>query len=347
LLKPSVTINGFEALRVGTNCYAKSLPKNIEVPNVLRENLVNLVYTIYMIKDRFQNMKNVQVVIPVLGTFITSADYNPLMTVWDGVAWGTAPFFLPPDPLDPNIIDCTNPAGTVIDVNDSNLLQDMITEWNERVLVLRQFSIPSSYLGGSSGNGHLLWYTRLNQFLPVDFTGVSTRKFLHYQKVMHNVDLVKKKKIERSLTKTSKDRRIEEEIEYLPAGTGIAEARTIAVSSVAAITETFKSALPYLILPFCPIELATPPNQTQWRTASLEASLLTVVNGSTSGANTRLTEIVIQSAAFGPGIAASATDEFANVITEMNGEGKGGFFGDLIGGVLATGAKMLGGAIPI
>jgi len=342
-LTPSQTPNGFEAFRIGSNTYGKNLTTNIVVPNVLRENIANLMTSFYDIKGKFHNDKNCQMIIPVWGTFSSSAAINAEISVWNGTEWVLEGLFTNPIVTDPNVIDGTDSLGNVYDLNNSNVVTDLIGEWNERIDFLKGYSIPVSYLGGSSGRGHLLYMTRLNSFRSIDLKAEYSRRQRNFHKKSMNPDLVKK------IPLTRKDSRntVEYETKYLPAGAGVAEAYTNSITSLIEITATFKQALPYIILPMIPLEPNVAPSQNQWRTTGLEAKLLDLSTTTTDGTLNRLNQLLIAGMAFAPGRAASNTDEMANVITAMNGEGEGGFFGDLIGNVLTVGAQVLGKAIPV
>lgn len=348
-LKPTTTANGFEALRVGSNCYGKVLSENMLVPSILRENIANLLMCYLEVQGRYYNPKNIQLIIPVWGTWVTSADQNPQVETWDSGTgtWVQAPLFQPLNVNDPNIIDATNAGGDVIDLNNSNLIGDFIANWNFCIRTLECFSLPVSYLGGSAGTGRLLTLTRAYEYKDPDMTPTPFNKALI--KRMYNNDLVKKTKktLERTTSGKQKIYDVVEESIMLPGGSGLNNAFPIAYTSLATIDETVKQALPYIILPFIPIVPTEAPTINQWRTTGIECKIMFVKSDTTSPGNSRISQIISTATGFAPGIAASGTDEFADVIKVMNGAGEGGFFGDLVGNLVGAGAKLLGNAIPI
>jgi len=347
-MRPSDTPNGFEALRSGSNCYGKQLSQTLRAPDILVENIAQLMFSSYEIKDRFHNSKNAQVIIPVWGVYTTALDINPTIDVWDGTAWVPSPMFAPAIATDPNYVDCTNPGGDVIDVNNSDLVQAIFDDWNDSTANMKTYSIASGYLGASAGNGNLLYYTRLYDFVSVDQV-TPLNKFISKQAFAQRV-FNNDRQVQKTVTrKDSKGKIISSDVEtiLLPPGSGIATARPVSYTSLAQITDTFKSAVNYLILPSLPLEPNVPPTQNQARVATLEAKIMPVDLDVTGQGNVRQFQIANAAAQFAPGIAASSTDSFSNVINAMNENNRGGFFGDLLGNVLTVGAKALGNAIPV
>jgi len=350
-LRPSIQANGFEALRAGTNCFGKQLNQTLIAPTVLNENIANLLLSTYDFPDeKYHNKKNAQIIVPVWGVFTTSLDINPSIQVWDGAAWVLSPMFIAPVVTDPNYVDCTA-GGVVIDVNESDLVSRIIEDWNDSVSAMIAHSVPAAPMGGSSGNGNLLYYTRLYQYITVDESSdafITSKKRGLYKKMFNN-DRVVNKPVTRKNSKKTPQIEIESPQQVLLApGDGVSTARPVSYTSIAQISDTFKQTLNYLILPFIPLEDDTPPTQNQWRTSSLEAKIMVVEQDENSSqAGTRAAQIANNAAKMAPGIAASGTDTMANVIEALNAQNKGGFFGSLLGGVLRAGATALGEAIPI
>jgi len=347
-LKPSVTPNGFEALRVGSNCYGKNISENMLIPSIVRENIANLFLSYIEVRNKYYNPKNIQMVIPVWGWFTSYIEMNPQVETWDSLlgTWVQVPMFFSPDTDDPRVVDCLNAGGDVIDVNNSNLIGDFIKTWNFGVDTLRGFSLAVSYMGGSSGSSKLLTLTRIYEYKSVDMTPTRYNQFL--LKRLYNNDLVKKttKKVERTNSKT-KTVDVVEEMVTIPNGSGVSNEFVISYTSLGVIDNTVKQALPYIILPFIPAVTDEPPTQNQWRTAGIECKVLPVDTETSSASNSRFHQILTAATSYAPGLAASGVDEFSSVIEVMNGKGLGGFFGDLVGNVLTVGAKALGNIIPI
>jgi hypothetical protein len=344
-LRPSGTTNNFEAFRVGSNAYGKNISQPIYVPSILKENLANLMMGINDVPSKFHNPKNVQIYMPVWGTFVSSDDLNPIATFWDPIllAWVQAPMFLPPQTTtDPNIIDGTTPAGVVVDLNASAIVTELITEWNLRVGALTVFSVTTTPLGGCAGMGALLPYTREVIFTEIDLDSKNSR---YAAKRLRNADRVHKKPLSR---KNSKERQEYAEEYKLPSGAGIATELTQSVTSVNDITATFKQAMNYLILPILPLDFGVvgPPTQQQYRVATLEAKYMDL-NDTVIMESTRNSQLLTFAAKLAPGLAASQNDELNNVVQALSNASKGGFFGDLLGGVLTIGAQALGKAISI
>jgi hypothetical protein len=313
------------------------------LPNVLRENIAQLKMSIYGISEKYQNPKNAQVIIPVWCWYKDTADLNPNIRYYNG-GWGTTTLFAAAAGTDPQVIDCcVSGGGAVVDVNNSTLVADIIEDWNAKISGLQQFSLPTSPAGISAGNGNLLYMTRVvrNEAVVFDRRPSSYLK----EKMFNNTELVKKV-IERKDSKKGMKPEIIEE--YLPSGSGLANEFVDCYTSIGEITGTVKQLLPYIILPIIPIDTTPyPPTAVQWRTLGLEAKCCDVSSTNRSTQNTRLAQIIVSADKMAPGEAANMGDEFSNVINFMNGLNKGGFFGDLLGGLIEKGAGMLKEMIPL
>jgi len=300
----------------------------------LIENLRMLKMKGFQIPTKFQNSKNALLFIPVLGFYKSAPAPNVLQGSFIGQEGDPiiSNMFLPPDQLDPNAIDGVNANGAVCDLNATPTVNEFISEWNDRISILKTYSATVGYLSGSS-NGCMLPYTRFCQYQTVsrDLTKVSKilRRALDPSHIKR-VPLMRSSS-KQGLTKFSEDKTTESFKEmFIPPNGTLNTQFTTAISSLGTITEEAKNIVNYFVLPTIVLEPGNVPTQQQVRIASFENNVFDVPVSADSLAS-RASQLINIGASFAPGVAASDNDEVSAIIKMMNTTGKGGFFGAVLG----------------
>jgi hypothetical protein len=335
-IRYSAAPNSFEPFRCGSNCYPPVLSEQFILPVTLVENLRMLLMRTYDIETRFHNPKNKLYVIPVWGVFKTSPDPNVFGTYLNNEGTPVPSFmFTGVEVDDPNIIDGTAPNDEVCDFNKSPYLTTIISDWNDRVQYLKQYSIPTTPLGGD-GNGILLTMTRYciyNQ-QEIDLKNVSALQRCRLPK-----EYVFKRKIQRTLstkgnTYTNQGNLVavapvEEKEVYVPPNASLGTQYTTAFSSVSAITDTVKQMVSYFIYPHIVLENNNVPTSPQNRTYTVEGNIIDIPRTANSLDSTR-NRLQNFAATMIVGTAGSKNDEMASLIAHLNDSGKGGFLSSIV-----------------
>jgi hypothetical protein len=159
-LKYSNAPNAFEPFRCGSNCYPANMDTTMFMPTLLIENLRMLQMRTFTFPQKFFNKKNTQTFVPVWGVYPKSIPPNFFGVFLNNETSTFESFIFTGDSSnDPNIIDGVDSSSNVCDLNNSSFVANMIYEWNARITLLSQLSLPTGQLGGSS-NGVLLTTTR-------------------------------------------------------------------------------------------------------------------------------------------------------------------------------------------
>lgn len=337
----SVDSGGFEPFRVGSNCFAKNRD-TMRMPNLLVENLRMLLPRFLEVKTNFHNNKNVLVLIPVWGIYKAAVD-NPLNRItrlWNSTTneWEELRLFTEGgEAEDPNPIDGTFADGTVADLN-SELVADLVTEWNERINELAAGSVPIMPLSGSA-DGTLLTYTRFAKYGNIDADVTKISKYM-IRKLPPEYIRVIRKNSETKLPVIKKTPQttpvVVEERRYVPPSSSLYSQRTEGISAIGAITNDVIALFNYFIFPTIILENNETPTQRQWRSGSTQCQIWDTPDRSTgTGFTSRGLKIDEAGGVCAPGIAASGNDEVASIIKTMSDHSRGGFIGDVLG-TLAT-----------
>lgn len=332
---------GFEPFRVGSNCFAKNRD-TMRMPNLLVENIRMLLPRFVEVKTKFHNAKNVLILMPVWGIY-KAAEQSPLNRVtrlWDSSAeqWADLSLFNNSgEGEDPNPIDGSFTDGGVADLN-SELVSDLITEWNERINELAAGSVPIMPLSGSA-DGTLLTYTRFARYGNIDMDVTKVSKYMarklpnEFVKVIRSKSESKLNPKKNSATPTPP---VAEERRYVPPSSSLYSQRTEGISAIGAITNDVIALFNYFIFPTIILENNETPTQRQWRCGTIQSQIWDTPDLSTgTGFSSRGLKIDEAGGICAPGIAASGNDEVASIIKTMSDHSKGGFIGDVLG-TLAT-----------
>lgn len=317
--------NSFEPFRCGTNAYPPTLQTNLQIPSVLNENLRMLKMRGYDVGTKYYNNKNKLYYIPVWGTFKSATAPNVFGSFWNESTSSTSygPMFAAPVQADdPRMVDGTDALNGCCDLNDSDYLSSIITEWNNRLDVLREYSVQTGMLGGE-GNGILLSMTRYVTYGTVDD---DISKMTNYQKKKLNKEFIVTRKVKRTLS--SKLPETEKEY-YVPPNGSLGTQFSRAFSSLTEITETVKTATNYFILPHIVLETGQVPTTPQNRTYTLEGNVLDLVAPINNFDNTTA-RISNYAAGMVTGTAGAKNEELASIVQKLNETGKGGFLSSLV-----------------
>lgn len=321
--------NGFEPFRVSTNSYGRNRFQ-MRMPEVLVENLRMLLPKFFDVNTKFKNEKNQLIVVPVWGIYKAVEDqpYNLSSLLWNDVLQTLVvqPLFSGAITNDPNPIDGTDTSGNCCDLN-SNLIEALIQEWNDRVDLLCQTSVPTAYLGGNS-DASLLLHTRFVKYVEID---VKLSKISKLRQRYIPTDCVVKKKLERTNSAAKQKEKVSEEEYYIPSGATLFRQVTTQVSALPAITEDYKLLYNYVILPTIVIEDDTPPTSKQVRVGTVQSHVLDFQVPDNPYDSTRGNKLLELGRMCAPGTANAEQDEIITVIKRMAESAQGGFVGDLLG----------------
>jgi len=329
-------VNGFEPLRMGTNCCGRNRYQ-MKMPSLVVENLRMLLPKFFDLPTKFANAKNQLVVVPVWGIYRANVEfaYNGTDLLLDPTTNTLTPqdLFALPNGDDPNVIDGTDPKGNVCDLNCS-ITSALIQEWNDRITALTTVSGPTAYAGGNS-NASVLLQTRFAVYQAVD---VNITKFTPYRRKHIPRAFIHKKKIERTVsfgkvkTGTKDTNSVKEEYEerYVPPDSSLFTQITQSFSSLPAITEDYKLLTNYLIYPTIIIETTTPPTAKQVRTGVVQSHILDWDVAANQAASSRGLKLIELGKLCVPGEAAGVMDELLAVMKKQSEAAQGGFIGDIL-----------------
>jgi len=325
----------FEALRCGTNAHGANRA-TILLPEIMVENLRMLISRFLLMKDvRFYNEKNQIVVIPVWGVYVNAELINQTGSFYDNeLGLYGAPLFAGSSTDDPSVVDGTDSAGGCCDLNCA-LVEKVIDEWNERINILKQASLPTTYLAGN-GNGALLLQTRFAKFVTQD-APILMSSFTPLQRLKISPNCIKKVPLTRTKSKGigNGTNNVEYESYFVPPFASLFSQHTNAYSSLPIITEAQKLLFNYLIYPTIIIEDGETPTQRQYRVAVAQSSVLEYKQNDNS-LMSRGTQLVNFGKLCAPGVAAQSSDELSSVIKTMADMNKGGFIGDVLSLLAST-----------
>jgi len=333
---------GFEPFRQGSNCYGQNR-QSMLMPELLVENLRMLLPAYVDVPTKFHNDKNQLIFVPVWGIqkAVINSPLNLTGSLWTGSEAGYTETVLfnglDPNNLDPNPIDGFDSSGNCCDLN-GKIITDLIAEWNLRVNDIKTASLPTTYLTGSA-RATLLTYTRFNQYVDRQ---VEISDFTPYMRALVPRDCVAiveeevplREKTSRSVSKEGTVKRVKKMM-YVPPNGSLFEQDTLSFSSVGLITQEAIELFNYFIFPTVTIEPTLPPSQKQVRSAGVQSYIYDLASENNGIFNSRGYKLREMGKLCAPGIAAAETDELANVVKEFANQVKGGFIGDLVGG-LAT-----------
>lgn len=283
----------------------------------------------YDIDTKYYNGKNKLFYVPVWGAFKAAPAPNIVGNFFNvpGENTDLVTMFDPQQALDPNIIDGTDSNGNACDLNNSVVIASIITEWNERVAVLKQYSTQTGPMGGE-GKGVLLSCTR---FASYEVVSMNVDEISKFQRRHLNPEYIETRKIKRSVSSTSLSGKTQESEQkfYVPPFGSLASQYTAAFSSVSEITNTVKSLFTYMILPHIVIEPNTVPSVSQNRTYTLEGNIMDVVRTLGVYASTR-ERIQIYAGTMVAGTAGAKNDELSSIIAHLNDINGGGFLSSIV-----------------
>jgi hypothetical protein len=340
----STNPQGFEPFRVGSNTYAANRYE-MTMPELLVENIRMLLPHFYSYKTaKYNREKNKMMYVPVWGIYKSIVNEAPNLegNLWDVLTQTviTQPLFSAPVTTDPNPIDGTDQIGNVCLLN-CGVTTNIIGEWNFRITELKQFSLPSTYLAGTS-QASLLPYTRYANYIQVE---VELDKIPWYMR--HKIPRCSIKQRSKEMKRVnSKTLQVTETKEmYIPDGATLFSQQTLGFSSIFPITEALRELTNYLIFPTIIIESSDPPTQKQVRTANMQPHIFDFQDLgrdlNNPGFFFRGNKLFEVGQLCAPGTAAQASDELANVVKKFADESKGGFVGDILGGLAQSFASSL------
>jgi len=318
--------NSFEPLRGGSNCYPGNLEKLPRIPEILNENLRQLMIKNYDVATKFHNDKNKLMYVPVWGVYTGAAPPNIQFACLDAEGNPTQSLlFTGSSANDPNIIDGNSTSG-VCDLNASNYVPNLIMEWNERMKFLSQFSTTTAPMGGSA-KGVLLSITRYAVYntnnLEIDMSTLTKLMKARLPK-----EHIVKRKVQRTLS--GKTTGIEEKEYYIPPAASLANQFTSAFSTLTVLNDSVKQMLSYFIYPSLVLEPNNVPTSMEYRTYTMECNILDTTLATNSIAST-LSRLQTFATAMIMGLANNNGDELSAICTALNNQGKGGFLADIVG----------------
>jgi len=336
----SLDPQGFEPLRVGSNCYSPNVT-GVQLPQVIVENIRMLQTKIYTVSG---DGRNALIVMPVLGIYksVESTPYNLTGTFYEEYGGVLTPIIssicvgVNAGGFYPRVIDGLGNNSVPFFLNGDNLSQ-FVDDWNFRFNILKAASLKSCMLAGEA-NGSLLNLTRYCRYNDQE---VNVTKLPHYQARRFPKELCeerikpKDKKIIRTNSAKEVKELEEKETYFVPRGFDLYTQKTTAISSLHPISDTVKTICQYMVLPSMYIEEdGTPPLQRQVRVQDLEGYVWDWELDTNTGYTSQANRLDTFAAICAPGLAANNIDELSDVVSTLNNSGQGGLVGDIIKGAV-------------
>jgi len=159
--------NGFAPFMVNGNSYGSQLFEGFLVPELIQENLSALKARTIRVAGEGKSKLNVQTFFPVLGQYVTDVVPIPGYT-FNGQSY---PLFDAPPQLPISLINGNTTQNQYVNLN-CNYYQTCLSNWNEAVSSMKEFSTSQTSIMGDAGPLGLgiLYYTSVIQ--SVDLTRV-------------------------------------------------------------------------------------------------------------------------------------------------------------------------------
>jgi len=354
-LSPETSPQGFQAFRVGTNSFPKATSDYLLLPQLLLENIRQLMPSCFETTTSKGKESEYQVVVPILGRYPQNDFLMPLFTAPGNPE--PQPFSLAYNSNYPNFIDGYM-SGNPYDLNTSYYSQ-VIGNLNYQVVEMSSVLGTVGELGASGPVASpILLTTRYNSLVQPAYEKMTdpeqedwqvARLPYKYQKI------VRSKRLERSNSKDKKTvdvskiaRKVEKSGEQanrigdFPGGTDLANIYTLNITSLMPITGELKGLFNLLILPVMAL-YNSQYSLSEIQTTTCETAFLTFATTSSYSSSTRYSQLVTLANLMAPGLAAGGgVSELSKVYDQLLEFGKGGFLSDLF-----TTVGQVAGAIGI